>query len=195
MNQNQIKVIQSRLKSRNKKFTLEQIRTYVLTNYHDEELTEDQILAIVDKLSGSDARGLANTALSKIVPADTSNDLSQVERQGMIEQVASTLEIDLSVEQVKRISSDMDWALSDRAALKKQICTAIIAWADHKFNEDATSTDEMMEEVEAHFLSRLKENNQHFNRKVNEFSGEVSKAINKFRTTEAEVLDLFKISR
>ncbi|MFN6560065.1 MAG: hypothetical protein RMY28_009675 [Nostoc sp. ChiSLP01] len=182
MNQNQVKVIQSRLKTRGKKFTLEQLRNNILIDYHDDELTEEQMSAIVEKMSGS----------SELVQTDAS-ELTHNQKESLIQEVASELKVDLSVEQVKRLSQEMDWALRDRATLRKKICAAIIAWTNHKFEQDALSTDEMMDEVEQHFVRRLKQNNQHFNKRVNEFSGEVNQAIEKFRTAEAEILDLFKI--
>ncbi|HYX18314.1 MAG TPA: hypothetical protein VE944_28905 [Nostoc sp.] len=192
MNQNQIKVIQSRLKNRGKKFTLEYLRTYVLVDYRDEELTEDQISAIVDKLSGSDALELANTALSGT--DSSASELSQTQRQTLIQQVASTIDVSLPVEQIKLISQKMDWAISDRASLKTQIQSAIVAWINHQIDQDKQQTDEMMQEVEQHFVTKLQEGNDHFDDKTRAFSIHVGQARDKFRATEAEILDFFKIS-
>ena len=181
MSQNQAKVIQSRLKNRGKKFTLEQLRTYIFTHYHDEELTEDQMSAIVEKLSGS-----------SMVPVGA-DELSHSQKQALIQQVASALEVALPIEQIKQISQKIDWAIASRVSLKDQIQAAIIAWVDYQIDQDNRQTDEMMQAVESHLTMRLQESNQHFNHKAFQFSKQVDEAVEKFRTTEAEILSIFKI--
>lgn len=182
MNQNQVKIVQSRLKNRGKKFTLEQIRTYILANYHDEELTDDQMSAIVDHLTGGEALALSNAS-----------ELSQAQKQTLIQQVASTLNIDLPIEQIREISQQMNWALSDRASLKERVQSAIIAWVNYQIEQDKQQTDEMMREVESHLATKLQESNEHFTHSAQRFSRRVSEAVGKFRTTETELLDLFKV--
>ncbi|ACC81175.1 hypothetical protein [Nostoc punctiforme] len=184
MNQNKIKVIQTRLKNRGKRFTLDQIRKHIIvSNYADVEPTENLISKIVDELSGS----------SEIVPASTNDELSHTQKQTLIQQVASTLEVSLSVEEVQSISQKMDWVLSDRASLKDRIKSAIVAWVDYQVDQDLQQTDEMMQEVEQYLVTRLQEANQHFNSKATAFSGRIEEARDKFRTTEAKILNLFKV--
>jgi hypothetical protein len=189
MNQNQVKLIQSRLKSRGARFTLEAIRTFIFTNYHDEELTEDQISAIVEKMLSE---------LSEIVPASvetepTDSTLSLREKQELIEQVASTLDINLPVQEIKSISQKMDWALSDRASLKDRIKSAIIAWIDYHVDQDLEDTDSLIQEVQGHLATKLQQSNRHFTQKAEDFSLEVTKAVEHFRATEATVLSFFQI--
>ncbi|MEH1822166.1 MAG: hypothetical protein V7L31_24335 [Nostoc sp.] len=182
MNQNQIKAIQSRLKSRNQKFTLEQLRTYIFTHYHDEELTEDQMSVIVEKLSAS----------SEMVPTGA-GELSHAQKKTLIQQVASTLDVSLPIEQIKSISQKMDWAISDRAELKTRIQSAIIAWVDHQIEQDKRQTDDIMQQVETHLIAGLEESNEHFSGKTRAFSRRVEEARDKFRDSEAEILSLFKV--
>ncbi len=182
MNNNQVKVIQSRLKNRGKKFTLEQIRTHILIDYHDEDLTEEQMSAIVEKLSPS----------SEMVPVNA-GELSQSQKQTLIQQVASTVDVALPIEQIQQISQKMDWAISDRASLKDRIQSAIIAWVNHQVEQDKQETDEMIQQVEEHFVAKLQEGNDYFGDKTHQFSKRIEEARDKFRTSETEILSLFKV--
>ncbi|MBD2489044.1 hypothetical protein [Aulosira sp. FACHB-615] len=182
MNQNQVKAIQSRLSSRGQKFTLGQIREHIAANYDDEELSQEQISEIVDKLSGS----------SEMVPAGA-GELSNFQKKSLIKEIAVELNLNLSFEQIKDISQKMNWALSDRTSLKERIQSAMIAYIDYQVDQDLRQTDEMMQEVTTHLSQRLQESNQHFNNKASEFSQQINGAVEKFRTTEAEILDLFKV--
>ncbi|WP_414755586.1 hypothetical protein [Anabaena sp. CCY 9910] len=176
------KVIQSRLSRKGVTLSLAQIREHIAEKYDQAEMAEDVISKIVEDLAGS----------SEMVPIEKS-ELSHTQKQTLIQQVASTLDINLSLEQITGISKKMNWALSDRASLKERVRDAIIAWVDYQIEQDKRQTDEMMREVEGHLVTRLQESNQHFNNRARDFSERVSDAVEKFRTTETEILDLFKV--
>ena len=178
------KIIQSRLSRKGVTISLAQIREHVASNYAGAEadLTEEQISEIVQKLSESTAISVASKG-----------ELSEKEKQSFIQQTASSLDINLSLEEIKGISQKMDWAMSDRTSLKKRVQDAIIAWVDYQIDQDKRQTDDMMREVEGHLNTRLLESNEHFNNSARQFSGRVGDAIEKFRATETEILGLFKI--
>ena len=178
------KIIQSRLSRKGVTISLAQIREYVASNHAGTEadLTEERISEIVQELSESTAILLASKS-----------ELSERQKQSFIEQTASSLDINLSLEEIKGISQKMDWALNDRASLKKRVQDGIIAWVDYQIKQDKQQTDNMMREVEEHLVTRLQETNEHFNNSARQFSGRVGDAIEKFRATEEKILGLFKI--
>lgn len=181
MNDKQAKVIQTRLKTRGSEYSLAQIREHVGGNYDSDELTESQVSEIVQQLTGS-----------SLAPVD-SGDISYSQKQTLVQQVATSLELDLPVDHIREISQQMNWALSDRSTMKQRIKAAIIAWVNHQVEKDQEETNKIMEEVEGALVAGLESSNQHFKQRSQDFSRRVDAAVEKFRTTEAEVLDLFQV--
>ena len=179
-----------------------QIKEYFESqSFNAENITEEEFNQAVNHFSKgelslevqdvSNIEELSNS--SEIVSVSTNDELSHTQKQTLIQQVASTLEVNLSVDQVKKISQKMDWSLSDRTLLKDRIQSAIVAWIDYQIEQDKQQTDDMMQEVEEHLVTKLQESNQHFDSKAREFSNRIEEAREKFRATETELLDLFKI--
>jgi uncharacterized protein YoxC len=176
------KIIQSRLTRKGQSFSLAQIKRHISDKYPENELTEENISKIVDELLPQ----------SKLAVTKT-NELSHTQKQTLIQEIASSLDVNLSIDQIKQVSQKMDWALSDRASLRGQIKSAIIAWIDYQLAEDMQQTDDLMQEVEDHFVSKLQESNERFNNKARKFSDRVNESVENFRNTKTEILNLFKI--
>ncbi len=179
----QVKLIQSRLSRLGVKVSLAEIREHIAVSYNGDELTPEQISAIVEELSSSSTK-LATVKKSQ---------LSQTEKRALVQQVASSLEIELPVEEIREISQKLNWTISDRASLKEQIGGAIIAWVDYQIDKDKQQTDEMFEDVETHLSTRLNESNQHFKQRTAELSSQLGVVTEKFCATRTEILDLFQI--
>jgi pantothenate synthetase len=184
----QLKLIQSRLTRKQVPVSLPQIRKHITDTrpgIEEFEFDEAELATIVDELLST---------FSQMVPVEpTDSTLSQRDKQELIQQVASTLDVQIPVNEIKLISQKMNWALSDRASLKEKIKSAIIAWIDHHIDQDFQETDSLIEDVQNHLASKLNESNRHFTQKAERFSLDVEKAVNNFRTTEATVLGFFKI--
>lgn len=202
MNQKQAKVVQSRLTRKEVSITLQEIKTYVAqTRPGVEEFEEAELSTIVDELllsSNPQSQSLAvngELPVDEIVPVDevTKSAMSVAQKQELITQVATALDVSLSVTQVQEISQKMNWAMSDRTNVKQRIQAAIVAWIDYQTDQDLRQTNEMMQAVEGHLATKLQESNQHFSNKAQQLSTRVGQAVEQFRATETEVLSFFQI--
>jgi hypothetical protein len=177
------KTIQSRLSRKGVTFSLAQIREYLEQNgYPQSDLTDEQVTQIVDNLSPAG-----------IIPATESASLTQQEKQNFIQEVASNLQINLSLDNVKEISQKLDWAFNDRTSLKAKIQQAIIAWIDFKAGQDKQQTDELIETTQQYFSQRMAESGEYFNTRATDFSKGLEESVHQFRATEDKFLELFKI--
>ena len=177
------KIIQSRLSRRGVSVNLSEIREHLASNgYSDSALSEDQISQVVESFLPTG-----------IVPADEPGSLSQEKKQEFIQQVASNLDISLSLDNVKEISQKLDWALSDRASIKSRIQAAIIAWIDFKVDQDKLDTDRLIQSAENHFSEKMQQAALHFDQKTSDFSNRVGQSVKQFRSQEDRFLNLFKI--
>lgn len=176
------KAIQQRLSRKGLSLSIAQIKEYLLGQY-PEEVPLDDVPKIVDELLALYAQ--------KIVLAEQS--LTEVEKSELIGEVATTLSVNLSLKQIQEISQGIDWVTTSRKARIEEIESAIIAWIDYRVEQDVQQTDKMIGRIESHLSARLQENNKHFAASVQAFSNRVDKAVESFRTTEAEILELFKI--
>lgn len=178
----QIKVIQSRLKTRGVDKTSPEIREYLFSEFPDEELSEKQLSKAVSHFQGS----------AEIVVRSKS-EINALNRDELVQQVASGLSIDLPIEEIRAISQQLHDVTSDRASLIQQIKDSVIAWVEYKASQDEQQIKEAFRDIEGVLTQRLGSNNQAFVNKSQALRDRVSGYQDTFRQSSKEVSDLFKI--